>query len=219
MCRFVHQKPKFPYFSFLLSKIKKFNVKTKKFKHIYNSSEFDFIDLPFSLTFKFNLISDSNLGPEHFMTLEENYNNSKNIIVLRKIINDNFIIIYRDFIKASKIKINCLLNHFILISSKFLEKNLFSVVKMKFVHFLLIHSNIGSRYIFQLLFRQILHYYFKQSGLIDHSQYGNFNSSFNNLKLKYFNFLKKKTFFHKNITFKDAYSLMTKKKLLKIQLI
>ena len=207
MSRFIKQKSKFPYFSFTLS-----NLNKKGFKNNYNFSEFNLTDLPYALIFKNNLISDSDLGPEQIMTLEENCNNSKNIIILKKIINDSCFIIYSDLIKASKIKINCLLNHFILISSKFLENNLFSVLKTKFAHFLLIHLNIGSRYIFQFLFRKILNCYSNQNGLVDHFHYGNFNSRFNNPKLKYTNFLKKKTFFHKNLTSWDNHSFMRKKK-------
>jgi len=110
-------------------------------------------------TFKPKYFSDLTIGPEEIMIIEENYNNSRNVFILRNTL-DFFSAYLKYRVKKSYKKdsmkfYNCLF----LISSKFFEKNTFISFKMKKLfniyfktnseseHLLksIIHPDVGSR--------------------------------------------------------------------------
>ena len=96
------------------------------------------------------------------MTLEENFNNSKNILISKNIFNESYFNLRERLTKASKTEIIYLLNHFLLISSKLFKENVLPANRIRWAFKLNSNSNIGSRIIFQILFRKILKYSFKQ---------------------------------------------------------
>lgn len=134
----------------------KYFSKNKYFKNNNYRKEFSFINMSFPFTFKYYYDSSSYLTPEKIMTLEENFNNSKNIIISSNLTNTFYMNLNEKIDNASKNEINFYLNQLLVIFSKFFKENSVSINKIKRALDLNINLNIGSKALFQILFRKIL---------------------------------------------------------------
>ena len=134
----------------------KYFSENKYFKNNDYRKKFSFINISFPFIFNYYYGSISYLTPEKIMTLEENFNNSKNIIISNNITSAFYMCLNEKIDNASKNEINCYLNQLLGIFSKFFKENSVSINKIRWALDLNVNSNTGSRALFQILFGKIL---------------------------------------------------------------